>query len=204
MKLNMCSTPSNHSHTLRIAITGGIGSGKSYVCRHIEEAGYPVFYCDDEAKRIIRTHPGVRQALTRLVGEGLYDTEGKLVKTRLAAFLCAGRGQAERVDAIVHPEVARAFNQWAERQSTDRVFMECALLFEAGFERLVDRVAVVTVPEDLRLRRVMQRDNITEETARKWMALQLPEEEKAQRADFIVHNDGKHDLNAELAPLIHE
>ena len=99
------------------AITGGIGSGKSFYCRQLEAAGFPIFYCDDEAKRIIRTSEVVRRELTALVGDDVYDAEGCLQKPVLAAFICRGKEFAAQVDAIVHPRVAEAFQIWAAEQT---------------------------------------------------------------------------------------
>lgn len=179
------------------AITGGIGSGKSFYCRQLEQAGFPIFYCDDEAKRIIRTSEAVRRELCALVGADVYDAEGKLQKPVLAAYICRGKEFAEQVDAIVHPRVAEAFQTWAEEQTKlhDRVFMECALLYESGFEHLVDEVILVTASQETRVRRVMARDGVTCEKALAWMALQLPEEEKMRRAHHIIYSetDGKLD-----------
>lgn len=173
-----------------IAVTGGIASGKSQVCSVILEAGYPVFFCDDEAKRIIRTDVAVREALTALVGSGLYDAEGRLVKHRLASFLCQGKTAAAQVDAIVHPRVALAFQQWLEGQTSRLAFMECALLFESGFDVLVDESMLVFTPEPLRTQRLMRRDGISAGQAAKWMALQMSEDEKIQRASTVILNDG--------------
>lgn len=184
----------------KIAITGGIGSGKSYICRSIEAAGYPIFYCDDEAKRIIRNDPKVQQALIQLVGPDVYNEDGQLVKPVLAAYLCRGKAYAAQVDAIVHPRVGECFLEWCEQQTTDKVFMECALLFESGFDRYVDLTVHVAAPQEVRLSRVMARDNVSHEKALEWMALQLPEEEKARRADYIVNNDGA----TEIAPQIRQ
>lgn len=193
------------SQPVRVAVTGGIGSGKSYVCRRLEAAGHPVFYCDDEAKRIIRTDSHVRCELTSLVGPDLYSPDGTLTKPVLAAYLCGGPRQAARVDAIVHPRVAQAFEAWAAAQADDHavVFMECALLFEAGFDRLVHFAAAVTVPPAVRLERLMARDHISEEKARAWMALQLPEEEKCRRAHFLLCNGGDdRRLDADIAAML--
>lgn len=179
------------------AITGGIGSGKSFYCRQLEQAGFPIFYCDDEAKRIIRTSEAVRRELCALVGADVYDAEGQLQKPVLAAYICRGKEFAEQVDAIVHPRVAEAFQTWAVEQAKlhDRVFMECALLYESGFEHLVDEVILVTASQETRVRRVMARDGVTREKALAWMALQLPEEEKMRRAHHIIYSetDGKLD-----------
>lgn len=203
-----------------LAITGGIASGKSTVCRQLEAAGHSIFYCDNEAKRIIRSHPQVREELTTLVGNDLYDAEGKLVKSVLAAYLCRGKECAKRVDAIVHPRVAEAWAasvmaHAAEQQApccpttlstkslarqvtvedlcqlppASTLVMECALLFESGFDTLVDQSVLIHVSASTQLTRLMQRDNISEAKAREWMALQLPEEEKMRRATFILSND---------------
>ena len=202
MSLKKSQQPNHKSH--KIAITGGIGSGKSYVCRHIEAAGYPIFYCDDEAKRIIRSDAKVQQALTALVGKEVYNEEGQLVKPVLAAYLCRGKAYAAQVDAIVHPRVGECFLEWCERQTTAKVFMECALLFESGFDRYVDSTIHVAAPQDVRLQRVMERDHVTHEKALEWMALQLPEEEKAQRADFIIHNDGKAEIDPQIKQILQD
>lgn len=203
-----------------LAVTGGIASGKSTVCHRLEDAGLSIFYCDDEAKRIIRSHPQVREELKALVGNEVYDAEGKLVKSVLAAYLCRGKECAKRVDAIVHPRVAEA---WAARvkahaaahptpccstawsteglprcvtvedlcalPSASTLVMECALLFESGFDTLVDQSVLIHVTTHTQLTRLMQRDNISEAKAREWIALQLPEEEKMRRATFILCND---------------
>lgn len=182
---------------LRYGITGGIGSGKSYVCHLLAKTGAPIFYCDDVAKRIIREDPAVRRLLTDLVGPETYDAEGRLRKSVLAAWLCRGRDASAQVDAIVHPRVAEAFRRWADSQHAAKVYMECALLWESGFDRLVDYAVLVYAPDDVRLRRIMKRDGISADVARRWMALQLSEEEKRRRADIIIPNgDGaKPDLS---------
>ncbi len=179
----------------KIAVTGGIGSGKSFVCTFLQELGIPVFNCDMEAKRIIRSDAEVRKALKALVGEEVYDADGRLCKPVLAAYLCEGKHHSMRVDTIVHPKVAEAYLAWTEMQTGPVVVMECALLYESGFDRLVDEVVHVSAPEELRIERVMQRDGIGRETALRWMALQMPEEEKSARATHIIYN-----VSAETLP----
>ena len=218
------SPQSGTSDTLmqRIAITGGIGSGKSYICKQLQAAGHHIFYCDDEAKHIIRTHPDVMRELRQLVGDEVYDAEGKLVKSVLAAYLCRGAAYSHQVDAIVHPRVAEAFvrfcqahgirpteesvgakstvaQSWEEKvialnslqslSPAHTVFMECALLFESGFNRLVDHTVLVHVSHATQTARLMARDHISQEKAQAWMNLQLPEERKLQLADAVIVNE---------------
>ncbi len=185
----------------KIAITGGIGSGKSHICRILERRGIPVFYCDDEAKRIIRSDEDVKSRLKALVGNALYDADGKLCKPVLAAFLCKGKEYASGVDAIVHPQVAKAFTTWCEAQEASIVAMECALLFESGFNRLVDKVIHIAAPEEVRIERVMQRDGVSREKALAWMALQMPEEEKERRATHIICNDEAQNVETQMTEL---
>lgn len=184
----------------RYGITGGIGSGKSYVCRLLENEGRPVFYCDEAAKHIMRTDKGVCRELVAEVGPELYDeADGHLVKPVMAAYLCQGAAYADRINAIVWPRVAAAFEAWCRQQASPVVFMECALLFESGFDRLTDFTVLVSAPEEVRITRVMERDGVSRSKAKEWIALQMPEEEKEARADFIIRNDG----TAALEPQIH-
>ena len=170
---------------MKIAITGGIGSGKSYVCRLFEQQGISIYDCDSVAKRLMRTSAQLRQQLCQLIGPDTYDADGRLDKGVVARFLLQSEVNAQAIDAIVHPAVAADFT------ASDYQWMECAILFESGFERLVDRVIVVTAPQELRLKRVMQRDGITREKALEWMGRQWPQEQVVARSDFQIVNDGR-------------
>lgn len=177
---------------MRIAITGGIGSGKSYVCRLLQQRGIEVFNCDIIAKTIIATHTAVRDELCALVfaeestsgTESLLTkqahTQPELTKQALGDYIRRGPDCAARVNAIVHPRVAEAFVE------SGMEWMECAILFESGFDRLVDRVVVVTCPEAERIRRITARDHCDAATAHRWLALQMTDEERLQRA--ATHN----------------
>ena len=118
----MKQTTNSPELPLRIGITGGIGSGKSYVCHQLEQAGHRIFYCDDEAKRIIRTHPDVMDELRALVGPQVYDADGGLNKPVLAAYLCQGRHYSQQVDRIVHPRscLLRGSFLWSAPYSSSR------------------------------------------------------------------------------------
>lgn len=189
---------------IKIAITGGIGSGKSYVSRLLEEMGIPVYNADNEAKRLTVSDVGIRRELTALLGEEVYQ-DGELNKSLLAAYLFSDPAHATQVNGIIHPRVRADFLAWAgKREHCDIVGMECAILYEAGFEDTVDAVVMVYAPEELRVRRVMQRDGATELQVRARMAAQMDDKEKCRRADFVVVNDGVEPLQLRLASIVKE
>ena len=181
---------------MKVAITGGIGSGKSYVCRLLEQHDICIYDCDSAAKRLMRTSETLRQQLTRLIGPDTYDAEGRLNKAIVAQFLLKSEENARAIDGIVHPAVANDFEQSGYQ------WMECAILYESGFDRLVDRVIVVTAPEAIRIERIMQRDGITREKALEWIHRQWPQEKVRQLADYEIVNDGYTDLEQQIERII--
>lgn len=173
---------------MKIGITGGIGSGKSYVCKLLKAHGIEVYDCDQAAKRIIRTSEEVRQKLLQLIGS--------LEKADIARFLLESETNAKKIDAIVHPAVFHDFEESGYQ------WMESAILYESGANKLVDRVVVVTAPEEVRIQRVMQRDTISREKALQWMQRQWPQEELRRRADYEILNDDHADLNEQIEALL--
>ena len=185
-----------------IAITGGIGSGKSYVSVLLQAAGIPVYNTDNEAKRLMLSDEGIRQDLIALLGEGVY-TDGALNKPMLASYLFAGPENAARINAIVHPRVKADFRRWMEEQEGQEIVgLECAILFEAGFEDTVDAVVTVYAPESLRVERAMKRDGATEAQIRARIAAQMDDEEKCRLSDYIIYNDGSISLENQLSALV--
>ena len=187
---------------ISIAITGGIGSGKSYISNILQEYGIPIYNTDDEAKRLMVSDEGIRRDLIALLGEEVY-VEGTLNKSLLASYLFADAENAARINGIVHPRVKLDFCRWLE-QHTDKeiVGMECAILFEAGFDDAVDSVVMVYAPEALRVERAMKRDHATEAQIRSRIAAQLDDEEKRKRADYVIYTDGSIPLDSQLSTLI--
>lgn len=181
----------------RIGITGGIGSGKSYICQLLKHRGIPIYHCDDEAKRLMTESPIIRKELSLLIGEEAYQGN-QLNKPFIAHYLFASATHAKRVGDIVHPVVKQDFALWAAQQTAPIVAQECALLFETGFQDTVDYTIEVYAPYSLRLQRAVQRDNATPEQIKTRMAQQMDEEEKRQRADFCIFNDGREDLNEQI------
>jgi dephospho-CoA kinase len=173
---------------MKIGITGGIGSGKSYICQLLKARGIEIYDCDQAAKRIIRTSDDVRQQLLQLIGS--------LEKADIARFLLESESNAKKIDAIVHPAVFRDFEESGYQ------WMESAILYESGISNLVDRVIVVTAPEEVRIKRVMQRDGISREKVLQWMKRQWPQEELRHRADYEIINDGQTDLNKQIDNIL--
>jgi dephospho-CoA kinase len=187
----------------KIAITGGIGSGKSFVGRLLARRGIPVYIADDEAKRLTVTDPLIRSRLTALVGADVYLADGSLNKPLLAQYLFDGPDHVRQVNAIIHPRVKQDFKAWAEAQTNVTTgAMESAILYEAGFEDTVDAVVMVYAPRALRLQRAMARDGATREQIERRMAAQMTDEEKRRRATYVVVNDGVQSLDAQLDALI--
>lgn len=175
----------------RVAVTGGIGSGKSFVCRKLGERGIKVYDCDSAAKRIMAASAEVRAALTKIVGAQAYD-EGRLNKAVVAKYLLASDENAKRINGIVHPAVAADF------MASGCVWMECAILFSSGFDRYVDKVVCVTAPRETRIKRIMERDGITEAKAAVWIDCQMPQEEVVRLSDFEIINDGVRPIEPQI------
>ena len=179
----------------RIGITGGIGSGKSYVCHLLGERGIAVYDCDSEAKRLMRTSPDIIEGLTRLVGPDAY-VDGQLNKTAITRFLLKSKRNNRLINSVVHPADFQDFLQ------SGKQWVESALLFDCGLYRPVDHVVCVSAPLDVRVRRIMLRDGITRAQALEWIAKQMPQEEVEARSDFRIINDGETDVNSQLENIL--
>lgn len=182
----------------KIGITGGIGSGKSTVCRMFAELGIAVYDSDGEAKRLMRESAQLREAICREFGAQSYDG-GELNRSYLASCIFGDDDARRRLNALVHPAVMEDFAAWAERQTSDYVILESAILFEAGLESHVDRTIAVMSPEPLRLQRAMARDGVDEQSVRSRMACQLSDDEMRSRADWAMINIDLDELREEVA-----
>lgn len=187
---------------MRIGITGGIGSGKTYVCEKLAKAGFPIYNCDSEAKRLMVENRHIIESLKKLVGEDVYASDGSLCKERMAGFIFSDKENAIKVNSIVHPVVKADFLEWAASRQSDKVFMESAILFEAGFEDVVDYVVDIYAPPEVRLDRAVRRDSSTSEAVARRMSNQMDDEEKKRLADYCIINDGKEDVDRQIEKLI--
>lgn len=182
---------------MKIAITGGIGAGKSFVCRKLEKRGIQIFDCDAAAKQLMRTDEQLQKQLVALIGPDTF-LDGQLNKAVVAQFLLQSSSHAHAIDSIVHPAVAQYF------KDSGLQWMECAILYESGFDRLVDRVIVVTAPQSVRLQRVMLRDHISEAKAIQWIHHQWSQEQLLAHADYEIVNDGMADIDKQIEKLLHD
>ena len=188
---------------ISFAITGGIGSGKSYVSSLLEKRSIPIYNTDSEAKRLMVTDEQIRKEMIDLLGKDVYQSDGSINKILLAGYLFADEKNAARVNAIVHPRVKADFYRWKEGlKDVPVVGMECAILFESGFDDTIDRIVMVYAPLSLRLERAMKRDAATKEQVLARISAQMDDDEKCRKADFIVYNDGSRPLNKQLDELL--
>ena len=175
----------------QIGITGGIGTGKSLVCRIFQCFGVPVYDADSHAKELMTTDGILISNIKKEFGDLSYNTDGSLNRNYLSLRVFNDAEQLKKLNKLVHPRVAIDYKRWVDNKVGARyVLKEAALLFEAGSNQQLDKVIVVTAPETLRIQRVLKRDHHrTEAQVKSIVENQMPEEEKMRRADFIVRND---------------
>jgi dephospho-CoA kinase len=185
----------------KIGITGGIGSGKSFVANIIEKMGYPVYYSDLRSKELTNTHPIIRQGLIELVGENVYF-EGELDKKILASAIFSNEEMRLKVNQLIHPIVRQDFEDWAKAQTSDLIFNEAVILFETGAYRNFDATVLIYAPIELRLKRVLKRDIITKEEVLARINNQMSDEEKLKMTPYSILNDGESPLLKQIEEII--
>lgn len=184
----------------KVAITGGIGSGKSKVVELLAQRGVAAYDSDSRAKALMASSAELRAKIIECFGSGAYD--GEAVSRRyLAERVFNDKEALAKLNAIVHPAVMADFEQWAEEQEGNYVVMESAILFEAGLEGSFDATVSVMAPEELRLERAMRRDGATEEQIRERMRNQLSDEERCDRSTFAIVNIELDDLEEDVEQL---
>ncbi|MBR6091876.1 MAG: dephospho-CoA kinase [Bacteroidales bacterium] len=184
----------------KIGITGNIGSGKSYVCKIFENLGIPVFYSDDETKKLYLI-PSVKELIVNRFGQEVYFDDGTLNRKLLSYHLFKNEEAMKFIESVLYPALNQHFDQWCGQQTSPYVLYESAILFEKNYEKFFDKIIFVSAPEDIRLQRVMKRDDCTEENVRSRMRLQMSEETKISKADFVIYNDGTKAVEPQIETL---
>lgn len=176
---------------LKIGITGGIGSGKTTVCKVFETMGIPVFYADTVARQIMLTDALLIAGVKSTFGAESYTSEGVLNNKYIADIVFNHAAELAKLNALIHPAVFRAFDNWVKQvpAKSPYVLKEAALLFESGSYKMCDQNILVLTPAEIRLQRVMERDGLSAEQVKARMDKQLPDEEKIKLADHFIHNN---------------
>ena len=186
---------------MKIGITGGIGSGKSTVCELFSLLGVPVYAADLRARQLMESDPDIRTTLTAQFGSELYR-EGTLNRKLLASLIFANKELLQRVNRAVHPVVAADFAEWCNQlPSSPYILHEAAILFESGMQSHFNQVIVVDAPLETRIERVMQRDGSTREEILARIQNQIDDEERRNRADYLIYNDDTHLLIPQVLRL---
>ncbi len=175
---------------IKVGITGGIGSGKTTVCKVFELLGIPVFYSDEESKQLLYNDLGLSGKITKAFGNAVIGDLGKVDRKKLGILVFNDKEKLQQLNAILHPAVAIRFDEWVQQNSHHKyILKEAAILFESGANKQVDTVITVTAPIALKIKRAIHRDNLTSEQVEQRMKNQLSDEEKIKLSEFVIYND---------------
>ncbi len=205
MDTNDGGTASPEPEPQVIGLTGGIGSGKSTVAKFIEEMGYPVYYSDIRAKEIVNDNPELKQQIIGLLGPSAYDSDSRYNRKIVAGKVFENDALLQGLNSLIHPAVRKDFEQWIAQQHNSFIFKETALLFELGLDKECAQTILVTAEDNIRMKRVMDRDGKTYREIEAIMDKQLPEKDKLKLADYIINNnDGLDELEAETRTVVEQ
>ena len=197
----MMEDPIQNSETAAqkiIGLTGGIGSGKTTVAKFIEEAGFPVYYSDDRAKDIVNVDEDLKHRIINLLGQEAYNENGFYNPRYVAERVFGNQELLLKLNSLIHPAVKTDFESWVGSQDAEFLFKETALLFELKLNESCYKSLLVTADDNIRIKRVMDRDGKTYREVEAVMTKQMPEKDKVKKADFVIYNNSNiEDLKAE-------
>lgn len=187
---------------IKLAITGGIGSGKSVVSEILKLYGIPVYIADDESKRLTESSEEIREKLTEKFGNDIYEG-GKLNKPLLASIIFNDKEKLKTVNSIIHPVVRADLSEWLESYADSKIIAsESAILFESGFNAMFDKVITVYTPLEIRIKRIMSRNNTSYDNAKQRIESQMSDEEKVKLSDFVIDNSGNISLLQQIESVL--
>ena len=172
---------------IKLGLTGGIGSGKTTVAKVFQELGVPVYYADYEAKKFL-AHEMVKKRLVELFGASVISSDYTVDKAALAAIVFTDEQQLAKLNALIHPLLEKDFEDWVNRQEAPYIVKEAAILFEAGFDKSVDKVLSVSAPLEQRIQRVIQRDKVTRQQVLDRVTKQWTDAKREEKSDFVIQN----------------
>ncbi len=176
---------------ITIGITGGIGSGKSTVCKIFKLLEIPIFEADRVAKELINSNANLKNEIIKLYGENIYTQNGLINRKKFAEIIFNDKLELSRVNNLVHPAVRNEYKNWLQKQNTKYIIHEAAILFESGFYKMMDYTILVSAPEEQRIERVKKRDNVTENQVNKRIEKQWSDERKRKLASIEIKNDNR-------------
>ena len=175
---------------LKIGITGGIGSGKTTVCKIFQQLGVPVYNADIEAKKLLDFNEAVKSEIIAIFGNNIIAKNGYIDRVKLGAIVFNNKEKLTQLNSIVHPAVAQHFTDWINNNKTkDYIIKEAAILFESGSYKAVDKIITVIAPLELRIQRSMERDNTDRSTIEQRIKNQMSDEEKIKMSHFVIENN---------------
>jgi dephospho-CoA kinase len=186
-----------------IGITGGIGSGKSTIAKVFTSMGYPVYNSDTRAKELINSNEKLINSIKLSFGDDLYNSQG-LDRKKMASIVFNNPEKLELLNSIIHPAVGKDFEDWVDSQNTSFVLKEAAILFETGIYKSLDKTILVSALQETRIKRVMKRDNTTQEEVLSRMKNQWSEEKKTKLADYVIDNSGNELVIPQILQIIEQ
>ena len=184
-----------------LGITGGIGSGKTTVCKIFELLGVPVFYADDEAKQLY-DDAKIKSRVLKLFGKKILEKGNKIDKKKISEFVFSDKKLLAKLNAIIHPEVRKRFSAWMKKKNGSKyVIKEAAIMIESGSHKELDYLVSVNSPKVLRIKRIINRSNMPVEEINKRIKEQISDKERAKYSDVIILNDDKHSLIEQVLKL---
>ncbi len=185
-----------------VGVTGGIGSGKTSLCKLLSKMGFPVFYTDSEGHTQLNTNKEVHDALEDRYGKSIFDEKGFPKRPAIAAIVFKDKDELNWLNSIIHPRVKKAFTDWCGKQRSELVFKESAILFEGGFNLDCDFSIQVSCDVEARLKRVLKRDKVNEEDIRNRLKNQMTDAQKEELADFIVYNEDSDLMTPQILDIL--
>lgn len=180
---------------LKIGITGGIGSGKTTVCRIFEVLNVPVYYSDQRAKEIMVSNSELKEKLISSFGNTIYYSDGSMNSALLASIVFSDQQKLQTLNTIVHPYVIDDFSSWCTEHTNDKyVILESAIIYESGIDQLLDQIIIVEAPSEIRIQRIIDRDKVSREKVLQRMSNQFTSDKKITLSKLIIYNDGKKSL----------
>ncbi len=174
---------------LKVGLTGGIGSGKTFVCSIFEKLSIPVYYADTQAKYLINNDIELIYSFKELFGNDIYQPNGIIHRKKLAEIIFNDNFALKKVNELVHPKVRKDFNRWVDNQKSPYVIQEAAILFENNQTHFFDKIITVTAEIETRIERIIQRDMVKREQVLERINNQITDEEKIKQSDFIIFNN---------------